>query len=99
MTGINQGGPAFPSAQVEADGQGNFHSIHIEGMTLHQYYARGAMETLIGGIFNAEAAKAITEMEENEDISFFDQVAAGSLKMADAMIAAYKKREEENEGD
>lgn len=60
----------------------------------HRRWAGDALKTLLSGAFDADIAKPMLDIEKREGVSLFDQVAGASVKMADAMLNAYKEREE-----
>lgn len=72
MTTINNGGPAFPS-------HGSMGEVTHEGMTLRDYFAVKAMQSmLIGGI----------PLDANEK----GYIAMHAYKMADAMLLAREEK-------
>ncbi len=66
MSNTNQ--PAFPSTITDD-------SLHVQGMTLRQYYAAKAMQALL------------SSADWREDMSFKD-TAVAAFKQADEMLAA-----------
>jgi aconitase A len=82
MNKHNDGGPAFPRPASEYTGSGtcsdgNDPISEQEGMTMHQYFAGLAMNGFIA---------------RNEPIENFAYLAQSSLVVADAMIAEYERR-------
>jgi hypothetical protein len=58
MSNINTGGPAFPSAQLDTT---TLTYKYVEGMTLRDYFAAKAMQTLLsieGGTLEKDAEVA-----------------------------------------
>lgn len=79
---INYGGPAFPSGEsYTVNGNLNQKSPLHRGMTIRDYFAAQAMQSLLAGnIFGSG--------------EYLKEMASHSYKVADAMI---KQREESNE--
>ena len=50
MSNTNTGGPAFPTEVWDAEGMPQ----HTEGMTLRDYFAAKAMQTLLGSEYTSE---------------------------------------------
>lgn len=82
MSTINDGGPAFPMARVTVlaeDGTPNEAcAVSHDGMTLRDYFAAKAMQSLL------------TTIDEFPDERWRAGVAMDAYMMADAMLAARK---------
>jgi hypothetical protein len=71
MSDIKDGGPAFPTTQENGCNSGE------PGMTLRDYFAAKAMQTLLA-----------SEQPGDEEFATFDMYAHDAYKYADAMIKA-----------
>ncbi len=78
-TKIDDGGPAFPSQELDA--AGNPRDVLDRGMTLRDYFAAKAMQ--------GWAANGQMKVQMNED-GPFGSMARWCYQLADAMLAARK---------
>ncbi len=78
------GGPAFPLPMATLDGGGIVDAADLEqeGMTLRDYFAAKALQSLIAG-------RSWDHLKSHEEI--IDAWAAAAYKTADAMIAERAK--------
>lgn len=72
------GGQAFPRQQWEYDGQNNVLQYQEEGMTLRDYFAAKAMQTMISN----------PSIIDNDSDGAVNYAASASYKFADAMLKA-----------
>ena len=55
MSNTNAGGPAFPAVKiVNGDNYNPPTKVHFSGMTLRDYFAAKAMQTLLGSEYTSE---------------------------------------------
>jgi hypothetical protein len=79
------GGPAFPSKKrIQRAGYATQEFEPVDGMTLRDYAAIKAMQSLITHFLN-------TELNEVDPQGWMDGLAMDSYSMADAMLKASKK--------
>ena len=84
MNNTNTGGPAFP--YEERNGEGNPVRDYF-GMTLRDYFAAKAMQSLIAGSFTDIGQEGI-EANRQPFQTIEDLMAETSYKYADAMLKA-----------
>ena len=82
MTNTNTGGPAFPQAEVDRDG---VTITHHPGMTLRDYFAAKAMQSIYAA--NVDWEPTGTPMDE-ESLQVLADVAKDAYALADAMLKA-----------
>jgi hypothetical protein len=84
MSKIDDGGYAFPRAATETNNPNMFFEPQ-EGMTLRDYFAAAAMQSLAPNVF-ADAQKYGRDPQKA-----LIQLVDGSFAIADAMLAARKE--------
>ncbi len=81
----NDGGPAFPTAYQERDGD-TYTTNYYGGMTLRDYFAGAAMAGQLSVLSNLEAAEAIIAECKKHGINSEEYIALTSYRHADAML-------------
>jgi hypothetical protein len=89
MTYKNNGGPAFPVPPETFAAE--FHS-HAPGMSLRDYFAAKAMQSIFAG--DGATMVANCDGRYNGETNWADVVALNAYEMADAML---KEREKNND--
>jgi hypothetical protein len=84
MNNTNTGGPAFPQTEVDRDG---VTVTQHSGMTLRDYFAAKAMQSLIAGSFTEIGQEGI-EANRQPFQNIEDLMSETSYKYADAMLKA-----------
>ncbi len=76
----DNGGPAFPVAEVYDERGGNYTQYGSEGMTLRDYFAAKAMQ----GIIASGNLHSVRSLEEEN--AMIEMVAIAAHRYADAML-------------
>ena len=91
MSAINNGGPAFPT-EIGNTPDGGFQTgpsqMHAPGMNLRDYFAKGAMEALIG---SDGCMRTATKKADLRGVSTLDVVATMAYSFSDAMLRARER--------
>jgi hypothetical protein len=86
MSNTNTGGPAFPHLRRHV-GNNTYEQLAEGGMTLRDYFAAKAMQSLIAGSFTEIGQEGI-EANRQPFQNIEDLMAETSYKYADAMLRA-----------
>ena len=86
MSAVNTGGPAFPTMRLSLIGDV---VPDEEGMTLRDYFAAKAMESLC---VMPQFVSGLDKAAMNAGVPFKAALAQHCYEMADAMLAARQKR-------